>query len=170
MSSYLEGYGETQARRSRKLRWLILTPLVAIILGIALYFQFRDFSEQRRAKHFLSLLESKDYKAAYALWGCTDQTPCPQYAFDEFMEDWGPNGPLKKPAEARIVDHKGCKGGVINIVRTPGQDDIQLWVDRRTGEIGFAPWRLKQVPPGFRTQFAAWMWSVTRNCDPLIGP
>jgi hypothetical protein len=29
---------------------------------------------------------------------------------------------------------------------------------------------LKEVPPGFRTQLASWMWDVTQNCDPLIGP
>jgi hypothetical protein len=170
MASYLEGYGETQARRSRKLRWLILTPIVLIILGTILYFKLRDYPEHRRAAEFLELLKKKDYKGAYALWGCTDQKPCPQYSFDRFMEDWGPNSPLKDPDKAHIAGNKGCKGGVISFVRVPGQDDVQLWVDRRTEEIGFAPWRLKPIPPGFRTQMASWMWDITRNCDPLIGP
>lgn len=170
MASYLEDYGETQARRSRKLRWLILTPLIFIFIGAVLYFKLRDYREYRHATHFLELLQKKDYKAAYALWGCTDEKPCQQYPFDKFMEDWGPGGQLKNPEQARIADKKGCKSGVINFVRAPGQEDIQLWVDRRTGEIGFAPWRLKQIPPGFRTQFASWMWDITQNCDPLIGP
>lgn len=170
MASYLEDYGETQARRSRKLRWLILTPLISVVVLALLYFRFRDYSEYRRAGEFLDLLKKKDYKSAYALWGCTDQKPCPHYALDKFMEDWGPAGPLKNPEQASIADKMGCKSGVINFVRTPGQEDIQLWVDRQTGEIGFAPWRLKQVPPGFRTQLASWMWSITRNCDPLIAP
>jgi hypothetical protein len=169
MPSYLEGYGEKQARRSRTLRWLILTPLALIIAGIALYFGFRDFSEHRRAAQFLELIQKKDYKGGYALWGCTDQKPCPQYPFDRFMEDWGP-ATLKNPEQATIADHIGCRGGVISFVRVPNQEDIQLWVDRRTGEIGFAPWRLKQVPPGFRMRLASLMWSVTQNCDPLIGP
>lgn len=170
MSSYLEGYGEKQARRSRTLRWMILTPLALLIAGIAVYFGFRDFSEHRRAKQFLDLLRNQDYKGAYALWGCTDQTPCTQYPLDRFMEDWGPSGPVKDPRQAEIADNIGCRGGVISFVRTPGQEDIQLWVDRRTGELGFAPWRLKEIPPGFRMRLASWMWSITRNCDPLIGP
>jgi hypothetical protein len=170
MASYLEGYGETQARRSRKLRWLIITPIVLIVLGTVLYFKFRDYPEHRRAAQFLEFLQKKDYKAAYALWGCTDQKPCPQYTFDKFMEDWGPTGPFKNPEQAHIAENKGCKGGVISLVRTPGQEDVQLWVDRRTEEIGFAPWRLKPIPPGFRAHFASWMWDITRNCDPLIGP
>jgi len=170
MPSDLEDYVAAQARRSRKLRWLILTPLIVLVVGTLLYFKLRDYSEHRRVAQFLELLQKKDYKAAYAYWGCTDQKPCPQYAFDKFMEDWGPAGSLKNPDQTRIADSKGCKGGVISFLRTPGQDDIQLWVDRRSGEIGFAPWRLKQVPPGLRTQLASWMWDITRNCDPLIGP
>ncbi len=170
MASYLEDYGEAQARRSRKLRWLILTPLIVILIATVAYFKFRDYSEYKRAANFLDLLKKKDYKSAYALWGCTDQKPCPQYAFDKFMEDWGPSSPMRNPDQARISGKKGCKTGVINFVQVPGQEDVQLWVDRRTGEIGFAPWRLKPVPPGFRTQLAAWMWDITRNCDPLIAP
>lgn len=170
MASYLEGYGETQARRSRRLRWIILVPLVLLLLAGVLYFKFRDYGEYRQAARFLELIQNKSYKEAYALWGCTDQKPCPHYAFDKFMEDWGPSGPLKSPEQARIADHIGCRGGVINFVSAPGQEDIQLWVDRRTDEIGFAPWRLKQVPSGFRPQLAKLMWSITRNCDPLIEP
>ena len=170
MASYLEDYGASQAQRSRRLRWLILTPIVVVIGATLLYFQFRDYPERRRAGQFLELLQNQDYKGAYALWGCTEQTPCPQYSFDSFMEDWGPASVFKAPDQASIADSRGCKGGVISTVRAPGQEDIQLWVDRRTHEIGFAPWKLKQIPPGFRARFAAWMWDVTRNCDPLIGP
>lgn len=170
MASYLEGYGDAQAKRSRTLRWLILTPLVLLLLGTFLYFQFRDFRERRLASQFVELVKTKDFKAAYALWGCTEQKPCSEYPFNRFLEDWGPGGMLKNPSDARIAQSKGCKTGVISTLRASGQEDIQLWVDRQTEAIGFAPWRLKPVPSGFRMQFAAWMWDITRNCDPLIGP
>lgn len=168
MASYLEDYGESQTRRSRKLRWLIIIPIATILIGSGLYLRFRDYGEYRRANRFLELTRNKDYKAAYALWGCTDATPCPQYPFDRFMEDWGPGGLLKNPEESAIAESMGCKTGVIHFIRAPGQEDIQLWVDRQTDEIGFAPWRFRTVPPGFRTQFAAFMWSLTQNCDPFI--
>ena len=171
MSSYLEDYGATHAQHARKLRWLILTPLAVVIIGTLLYFQFRDYSEVRHAKHFLELLQAKDYRSAYALWGCTDQKPCTQYPFGEFMKDWGPASPsFRNPEQARVTGTKGCKTGVINTVRSGDQPEINLWVDRRSGEIGFAPWQLREIPPGFRTQLAAWMWDITRNCDPLINP
>jgi hypothetical protein len=149
---------------------MILTPLAVVVLGTILYFQFRDFGEERRAKHFLELVQKKDYKGAYALWGCTDEKPCTQYPFPEFMKDWGPESGLPNADQARISDFKGCQGGVISTVHTANQKDILLWVDRRSGEVGFAPWRLKQIPEGFRPKLASWMWSLTRNCDPLIGP
>ena len=170
MASYLEEYGESQARRSRTRRWLILTPLAVVVVGTVLYFAFRDFPEQRKAKQFVELLQRKDYKAAYTLWGCTETQPCPQYAFDKFLEDWGPDGSFKNLDQARVTDFHGCKAGVIGTVQAPGQEDTPLWVDRRTGEIGFAPWKLREVPPGWRTQLAGLMWNITRNCDPLIAP
>ena len=52
---------------------------------------FHNYREERQVKSFFGLLGAHDYKAAYALFGCTDAKPCRYYPFDKFMEDWGPN-------------------------------------------------------------------------------
>ena len=62
----------------------------ALVVGLILYGVFKNHSEEQRAKTFLGLLDAHNYQAAYAMWGCTDSHPCPEYPFAKFQEDWGP--------------------------------------------------------------------------------
>jgi hypothetical protein len=168
--SYLDTYGVKDARREKLVKRIAIAVVVLAALSAVLYFQFRNYAEERQVKAFLQHLQARDYKAAYALWGCTDSTPCPQYAFDKFMEDWGPAGPLKSPEQAQIAQTRGCETGLIGIIRAPGQQPIQLWVERQDKIIGFAPWQLKEIPPGLRPRVASWFWNIAQDCKPLIGP
>ena len=170
MADYLEGYGERDARRAKVVRWLLITALVVIVGGVAGYFAFRDYAQERRVKAFLDRLSAKDYRGAYALWGCTDQTPCPHYAFEEFLKDWGPQGDYAAADRAQLVGQKSCDEGLIGFVRVPNQPDVLLWIDRNSETLSFAPWTLRQIQPGFRARLQAWMWDITRNCKPLIQP
>lgn len=138
--SYLDTYGIKEARREKIIKRLLLAALLATIAGVVLYFQFRNYPEERQTRTFLQLLRASDYKAAYAMWGCTDATPCRQYPFENFMEDWGPKSPQAKISEARIVTTKSCETGIIQFVRFPDQHEVQLWVERSDRTIGFAPW------------------------------
>ena len=170
MAGYLEGYGERDLRRRKAIKWLLIAVAVVLICGPLLYLQFRDFAEERQIKAFLSHLRSKDYKAAYALWGCTDPNPCPQYPFEEFLKDWGPSSAYVAAAQAEIAGTKSCDTGVIGWVRFPSQPDVLVWVDRESDTLSFAPWRIKKIPDDLRHRLAGWMWNVTRNCKPLIQP
>ena len=170
MAGYLEGYGERDVRRRKVIKWSLIAAAVVLICGPLLYFQFRDFSEERQIKAFLSHLRAKDYTAAYALWGCTDATPCTQYPFAEFMKDWGPDSPYSAADRAELVGGKSCESGLIGWVRFPSQPDVLVWVDRQAGTLSFAPWRIKPIPEDFRHKLAAFMWNATRNCKPLIEP
>lgn len=168
MSGYLEGYGEQSRRKEKVTKWLILSLVLGSILACILYFQFRDYAEERVVSSFFEKLASKDFKGAYATWGCSDAQPCPQYPFDEFLEDWGPAGVYGRGHS--VVGMKSCATGIIKIVRVPKEPDVLLWVDRSTDTVSFAPWKLKSIPEGTKYRFQAWMWDVTRNCTPLVGP
>jgi hypothetical protein len=170
MSDYLEGYGERDQRRAKVIRWLVIGVLILVVGGTLGYFAFRDYPQERRARMFLDRLKAKDYRGAYSLWGCTDQTPCPQYPFEEFLKDWGPQGNYAAVDQARITGKKSCDEGVIEFVSVPNQPQVLLWVDRNAESLSFAPWTLKTIPPGFRGRLQAWMWDITRNCKPLIQP
>ena len=170
MAGYLEEYAVKGARRSRMVRlWLIGVPL-ALLLGIFLYFQFRDYPQHRQVKAFLDHLERRDYRGAYALWGCTDAKPCRDYVFDQFLSDWGPQSQYANASQAKIAARKSCEGGVIEFVRFPSKPDVLLWVDRNDSVISYAPWELKTIPGGLENRLREWMWEATRNCKPLIGP
>lgn len=138
--SYLEGYGVRDARREKILKWTAAIVFIVVIAGGLLYWKFRNYAEEQQVQAFLTHLRNKDYKSAYALWGCTDAAPCPQYAIDKFMEDWGPQSPQSSIAQATISTTKSCDTGIIQFLQFPDKHEVQLWVERRDRTIGFAPW------------------------------
>ena len=138
--SYLADYGVKDVRRERLFKRLAIAAVVLLILALVLYFQFRDYREQQKISQFIELLRQKDYKAAHALWGCTDAKPCRDYGFDKFLEDWGPQSPNANIESAKVAKKKSCNHGIIQFIEFPGNREVQLWVDRAEGYIGFAPW------------------------------
>lgn len=134
MGSYLEEFGVKDAKRERLIKRIVLTLLAVVISGGVLWFLFRNYREESRVKEFVAALERKDYKAAHALWGCTDQTPCRDYAMNQFLEDWG-----EKAGSVTRGSVKSCEGGIIQTVVVNGKETL-LYVDRETQLIGFSPW------------------------------
>jgi len=142
MAGYLEQYGagEEQRERRGKIVKIVAIALVAVVLiSGALYFNFHNYREERQVKQFLSRLDARDYKAAYALFGCTDASPCRYYPFDKFMEDWGPNSGHSGFAGARITRSRSCGSGVLLTVDYGQSRQEKLWVERRDMSIGFPP-------------------------------
>jgi hypothetical protein len=150
MAGYLDAYGVADAKRERIMKVLLLTAVALAIVGIVVYFLFRDYSEQQKINAFLEHLRNKNYRAAYVMWGCTDSSPCPQYPFENFLEDWGPQSAHADIATAKLGVKKSCDSGIIQFLEFPGQREVQLWVERDDGTIGFAPWPIcnprMQVP------------------------
>ena len=142
MAGYLEQYGAGEERRARtvKIVKIVAIALVAsILIGGVLFFNFHNYREERQVKQFLSRLDARDYKAAYALFGCTDATPCRYYPFDKFMEDWGPNSGHSGFGGARITRSRSCGSGVLLTVEYGQSRQEKLWVERRDMSIGFPP-------------------------------
>jgi hypothetical protein len=139
MSEFLDNYGVVDERRERRVRRILYTLLSLAIVGGTLWFFFRNYKEESRVKEFLTLLERKDYKAAYAMWGCSDATPCRDYKFERFMADWGPQSDAGNVAAIRRTKVKSCNNGIIQLLQIKGQD-VNLYIDRATLVVGFAPW------------------------------
>jgi hypothetical protein len=140
MPGYLEAYGAGVAQRERLVKRLALAVVSLLVIGGVLYFVLRDYRETRQARLFLELLRKQDYSAAYRLWGCTGSAPCPDYSIQRFMEDWGPQGLHADLSAVKITRTRGCTAGVI--IETDfgkGQPEY-LWVERKTRNLGFAPW------------------------------
>jgi hypothetical protein len=161
MSSYLEAYGAAEQHRARVLAIVKTSSIVLVcvlVVGIILYGVFKNHSEEQRARTFLGLLQSHNYQAAYAMWGCTDTHPCPEYPFTKFQEDWGPQSTHASESAAHLGVSQSCGSGVLLRVDYQGSEEpVSLWVERSSGVISFAPW---PECPGRHLHFGAWLRSV----------
>ncbi|HMD48751.1 MAG TPA: hypothetical protein VKG79_06625 [Bryobacteraceae bacterium] len=144
MSSYLEAYGASEEHRSQKVRTIrniTLGLVAALILGLILFFVFRNFSQEQQVKKFVKLLQARDYAGAYALWGCSETHPCPEYSFAKFQEDWGPKSAHADESTAHIALTQACGSGVVVRLDYKGSEEaVPLFVERSTDVISFAPW------------------------------
>ncbi|MEO8597602.1 MAG: hypothetical protein ABI759_30060 [Candidatus Solibacter sp.] len=142
MAGYLDQYGAGEERRAKitKTIWNTVVALVVLaVAGGALYFHFHNYREEHQVLEFMNLLSGKNYKAAYALFGCTDQKPCRYYPFDKFMEDWGPASGHTGYQQARITRSRSCGSGVLLTVDYGKDQQEKLWVERVDKSIGFPP-------------------------------
>ena len=149
MPGYLEAYGAGEEKRERLIKRVALLVAVVLIVGGVAYFLLRNYRETRQVKLFLELLGRKDYASAYQLWGCTQTAPCRNYTLDKFMEDWGPQSPHANLSALKITKTRGCDTGVIFETNFGQGEPVYLWVDRKTRDLGFAPWPVcnPRMPP-----------------------
>jgi hypothetical protein len=161
MSSYLEAYGAAEQHRARVLGIVKTSSIIlacALVVGLIVWAVFKNHSEEQRAKSFLALLDQRNYQAAYAMWGCTDSRPCPDYPFAKFQEDWGPKSEHANQTVAHIGFSQSCGSGVlIRLDYTASQEPVSLWVDRDSQVLSFAPW---PECPGRHLHFGAWLKSM----------
>ncbi len=137
MGSYLQQYGVGEEHRNRIIKRIVLAVVTALILVVAGYFFFHNYPEKRIANGFLSQINSKDFKDAYQNWGCTDQHPCPNYDFQRFLRDWGPQSNASTPWQ--VVSTDGCKSFVTVNVQAKGAELQSLAIQRNDHSLGFAP-------------------------------
>src|SRR5690242_8049896 len=102
MAGYLEDYGVEEARRGRLIKRIVISVVVLAVVGGIAHFSLRSYSAKRQVDNFLLALRNKDYQTAYRMWGCTENSPCRDYTFDKFMEDWGPKGQHPEAGSAEI--------------------------------------------------------------------
>jgi hypothetical protein len=137
MAGYLDQYGKGDERREKTIKTLVYSLVALVVIGGPLLFIFHNFRQEQQVKKFFELLATKDYSAAYALWGCTDTTPCRGYSLQNFMEDWGPQ--KANPSNFRITKSRSCGSGVILTVDFDKNREEKLWVQRDDLVIGFSP-------------------------------
>ena len=139
MAGYLDQYGAGEERREKIVKTAVISLVLLVALGGALFFVFHNYREEHQVKQFFDRLAAHEYKAAYALFGCTDEKPCRDYPLDKFMEDWGPNSERKNTSNFRISKSRSCGSGVILTVDFGRNQEEKLWVERKDMAIGFSP-------------------------------
>ena len=164
MAGYLDHYGAGDERREKRNKLLLIAGACVLVLAFLWFILFawdkteilrlqsvarlaqvlRNHRQESRVKSFLDLLQRQDYKAAYALWNCTDARPCRDYSFDEFTKDWGPNAP-RNAGGYSIARSRSCGSGVIVTLDSGHSREDALWVQRSDDTIGFSPFKSCQT-------------------------
>ena len=121
-----------QTERLKK-RLLLGIPL-ALILGGYLYYEFKNYSEERAVSRFLSTVVQQDYEQAYQLW-----QPSKYYTFENFQADWGPNGVEGPIRDFDITDSHERGSGVLVDITVNGQKEISIWVEKSNKSLSFPP-------------------------------
>jgi hypothetical protein len=138
MAGYLDEYGVSDEKRAKTIRRVVLWLVVLAAAAGVLLAVFHNFSEDRQVKRFLARLEARDYKGAYALWGCSDAHPCRDYSMTAFLQDWGPQA--VPPGKFEVLDGESCGSGVIVDADLGAAGDRKLWVESTDLTIGFPPY------------------------------
>jgi hypothetical protein len=147
MAGYLDHYGAGDERREKILKLAAGSLVALVLIGGSLFFVFHNYRQERQVQRFFELVAGHDYKAAYALWGCTEAKPCDGYPFSSFLQDWGPSsGNAQNSAAYRIAKSRSCGNGVILTVDVGSNRQEKLWVNRDNLTIGFSPFSTSGCP------------------------
>ncbi len=137
--SYLDDYGVTDAHREKKIKRAMLALVSVVAVTGFLYFCFKNYKEEGRVREFLAALQRGDYPAAYAFWGCRVESPCPNYDYKTFLEDWGPSSTVGKVVSYRLMHSCAQGSGVVVAIELNGRQRVRLWAETKNLELGFSP-------------------------------
>ena len=150
MGSFFQHYGVEEERRNRTVKTIVLSLLGAAVVAVIAYSLLHNYSEKQVVKRFLAQVNSHNYQEAYREWGCTSAHPCPNYDYNRFMQDWGPQAKAGSPWKIASTD--SCRAFLTVNVQANGIEPQSLSVQRNDKSLGFAPapecqekeWRWKQ--------------------------
>lgn len=137
-------------RRRALLKKAVIALLVLAIMGGGLAFWFRYYPEKHVVDQFLSALERKDYKKAFAIWNADPDWEqhverYSGYTFGQFQLDWGPGGDWGEIKTHEVVDAVAPKSkltessGVVVAARINGRGEPAcIWVERKTKALSFS--------------------------------
>lgn len=136
---YLGSYGTKGLLAERIAKALLIAVAAAAVLGPTYYVFFRNWREELQAKRFFELLKGREYAEAYSMWGCSVEEPCRYYPYDEFLEDWGPEGIVGVVNDFSLGRSFTQPNGVILRYAVNGVEGDPLWIERAPDKISFAP-------------------------------
>lgn len=140
--------------RQRLIRLIVVVVVVAILAWLA-WFVFRYQPEKNAVNKLFQAIEAKNFEQAYGIYNADpDWKQHPDrynsYTYNQFYLDWGPQGDYGIIASHQIEcatepPKRNFKSptGVIIVVRINNRadpnDEVDLWVEKKTKTIGISP-------------------------------
>ena len=109
---------------------------------------FWTWPQQHKVNQFFAAVEAKDFPKAFGIWNndANWQQHTGQfktYSYGRFLVDWGESSDYGVITSHHVVIDKSSGSGVIIGVDVNGRKvPMFLWVERKTGTIGFSPFEL----------------------------
>jgi hypothetical protein len=138
--------------KSKALRYVISGVVLAILLGIGVWYPLRYTTEKHTVDRFMRAVIAGDSQQAYQIWH-----PHASFSFQDFVSFWGPKGyysPIKSfRIEAAEVPPKGGTGVVVTVelseydtfpkpeetIKSARNREVQLWIERSNQSMSFPP-------------------------------
>jgi hypothetical protein len=116
-------------------RLLLFLTAFVLVLGGFLYYEYRNYPEERAVARFLTTLQQENYREAYRLW-----QPSPSYAFADFLRGWGEQGDYGKIREFQILGskRKGSNTVIVTVRINNIAPPLDLLVDRQTKGLAYS--------------------------------
>lgn len=132
-------------------RYAISTVVFLALMTLASWYLVRYYHEKDTIRHFLSAVATGNMQEAYRIW-----KPSASYSFQDFLEDWGPDGyygPVKSFRVERATQRKDASGVDVIVEVSPYRPfpdsgaagertktkEVDLWVEFKDQSISFPP-------------------------------
>ena len=123
---------DPRAERRRRL-WIAALAFL-VLLSCYLYYEFKNYPEERQARRFLAALQQRNYPEAYRIW-----QPSPSYTYKDFLEDWGEKGVEGTVEQFHITGSNERGSGVVVRIRINRRKALSLWVEKKDKSLSFPP-------------------------------
>jgi hypothetical protein len=136
--------------RKRMAKRIAMILLAVAIIAAPLLWHFRHWPEEHAVDKFLTAIESKDYKQAFAIWTADSEWEqhadrYTNYTFGQFQVDWGPMGDYGEIKSHKIFGSAEPRSKVSNVSGVVVAAQINgraepacLWVEKKTKTISFS--------------------------------
>ena len=118
--------------RRKKQIWIAI--VVFFVVAPVLYYEFKNWPEERVAARFFTTLQDQKYDDAYRLWN-----PAPSYTKADFLGDWGEKSPFGRIASFKITGSHAMGSGVRIVAELNGKE-TRIWVEKKDHSLGFPPY------------------------------
>jgi hypothetical protein len=139
--------------RPAQRRWrLIVIAAVAVVVLFGTWYFFRYWPEEHVMNKFFQAIEQKDFETAYAMWQADPawkqhQEKYPDYTFNQFHQDWGPQGEygvitshqIDCTTELPAKDFQTASGVIVVVKINNRAETKPLWVEKKSKSITFSP-------------------------------
>lgn len=132
-------------------RLALFVGSAAVIAAITIAILLRFHTERSTVRQLMNAISDGNFQEAYEVW-----KPTGSYTYQDFLQDWGPNGYYGPVKSFRIENHLTQKQGSVVTIAVdvspyqpfPGDDDfpkasktkqVLLWVNSSDQSLSFPP-------------------------------